>query len=112
MNEAVKPPHARPARLADRVAQPSVLIAALGVFVLVLVAIRIWLSGKIVTPWLLSDELLYSELARSFADDHRFLVRGAPFPIYGLGYPLLVSPAWLAGSMAQTYELAKTINVV
>lgn len=90
----------------------EVLLAALAVFVVALAAIRLWMTGKIATPWIMSDELLYSELARSFADQHHLLVRGASYPVYSAGYPLLISPAWLAGSMATTYSVAKAINVV
>jgi hypothetical protein len=84
----------------------------LAVFVLALVVVRVWLVGKIETPWIMSDELLYSELARSFADTGHFLVRGEWYPVYTVGYPLIVSPAWLAGSMETTYGLAKAINVL
>src|ERR1700736_4268305 len=85
------------------------LTAALGAFLLVLVALRLWLTRKIATPWIMSDELLYSELARSFADNGRFLVRDAFYPVYNVGYPFLISPAWHAGSMESTYRLAKDI---
>ena len=115
MDEAVKRPEARPARataLARWIARPAVLTGALAAFVLVLVVIRVWLARKIATPWIMSDEFLYSELARSFADSHQLLVRGADYPINSVGYPLLVSPAWLAASMTTTYTLVKTINVV
>jgi Dolichyl-phosphate-mannose-protein mannosyltransferase len=115
MDEAVESTEARPERAGSGAAwatRTDVLTIALVVFVLVLVAIRIWVSRKIVTPWIMSDELLYSELARSFAGGHGFLVREGSYPIYNVGYPLLVSPAWLARSMATTYELAKAINVV
>jgi hypothetical protein len=115
MDEAVKRPEARPARSTAPVrwiARPEVLTGALAVFVLVLVVIRVWLARKIATPWIMSDEFLYSELARSFADSHQLLVRGADYPINSVGYPLLVSPAWLTASMATTYTLVKTINVI
>jgi hypothetical protein len=85
---------------------------ALAAFVLVLAGIRLWLASRIETPWIMSDELLYSELARSFADDSHFLVREGFYPVYNVGYPLLVGPAWLAGSMATTYTIVKAINVV
>lgn len=112
MNEAVERTQARATRVGDWVARPAVLTAALGAFVLLLGAIRIWMAHEIATPWIMGDELLYSELARSFADSHQLLVRGASYPIYNVGYPLIVSPAWLAGTMATTYTLAKTINVI
>jgi hypothetical protein len=112
MDRVAEVPRTRAGAFAGWAARRDVLTAALVVFVVVLAGIRIWLAAKIVTPWIMSDELLYSELARSFADDHHFLVRGAFYPVYNVGYSLLVSPAWLAGSMATTYKLAKAINVV
>lgn len=71
-----------------------------------------WLALRVPTPWIMIDELLYSELAKSFAESGEFLVREQPTGLYALLYPLLLSPAWLAGSMATTYALAKAINVV
>ncbi len=112
MAQAVKQTQARATRWTEWVAQTRVLTASLVVFVLVLAAIRIWMAHQIATPWIMGDELIYSELARSLADSHQLLVRGASYPIYSVGYPLLVSPAWLAASMATTYMIAKTINVV
>ena len=112
MTEVVERTQARPARVAEWIARPGVLTAALGAFVLLLGFIRIWMAHEIAAPWIMGDELLYSELARSFADSHQLLVRGASYPIYNVGYPLIVFPAWLTGSMATTYTVAKTINVV
>ena len=40
------------------------------------------------------DELIYSELAKSFAASGRFLVRGQANFGVGLVYPALISPAW------------------
>lgn len=108
MNEAVERTQARATRVSDWVARPAVL----GAFVLFLGAIRIWMAQEIATPWIMGDELLYSELARSFADSHQLLVRGVSYPIYNVGYPLIIAPAWLSGSMATAYTLAKAINVV
>jgi hypothetical protein len=102
----------RAAAFAHWATRREVLTAGLVAFVLVLAGVRVWLSSKILTPWIMSDELLYSELARSFADQHQLLVRGANYHVYNAGYPILISPAWLAGSMSTTYALAKAINVV
>src|SRR5262249_44622338 len=38
-------------------------------------AIRFWLSRRMVAPWIMVDELIYSELAKSFAEHGRFLIR-------------------------------------
>ena len=88
--------------------------AALGLAGLVLAAIvsRALLARWIVTPWILPDEFIYSELAKSFAHDGRFLVSGAPYGGFGKVYPALIAPAWLSHSMSFTYGVAKTLNSV
>ena len=84
----------------------------LGGGLLLSIAVRIWLSSRIVTPWIMVDEFLYSEMAKSFATSGHFLVRGAPRGINNVVYPALISPAWFAHPMGTTYALAKAINVV
>jgi hypothetical protein len=73
---------------------------------------RVWLARSVKTPWILGDEFIYSELAKSFAGSGHFLVRGASAGIYSYLYPVLIAPAWLAHSMQTTYVLAKAINAV
>jgi Dolichyl-phosphate-mannose-protein mannosyltransferase len=85
---------------------------AFGGMLLVSVAVRLWLSRKIASPWIMIDELLYSEMAKSFATSGHFLVRDAPTSLNNVVYPALISPAWLAHPMGTTYGLAKAINVV
>jgi Dolichyl-phosphate-mannose-protein mannosyltransferase len=64
-------------------------------------------------PWIMVDELIYSELAKSIASSGHLLVRGHVERGYGLVYPALISPAWvLARSMPAAYAVAKVINVV
>jgi hypothetical protein len=76
------------------------------------IGIRIWLTRKIATPWIMVDELLYSEMAKSFASTGHFLIRGAPSGIGNVVYPALISPAWWFHPMSTTYGLAKAINAV
>ena len=52
------------------------------------------------------DELIYSELAKSFADSGDFLIRGAASGFRNVAYPALIAPAWLAGSMESAYAFA------
>jgi hypothetical protein len=87
----------------------SLVTAAL---VLVAVAARLWLTTRIPTPWILVDELLYSEYAKSFAAGGHFLVRGEVGPALGRVYPAVISPAWHAEHMSTVYDVAKGINVV
>ncbi|MGI9659599.1 MAG: hypothetical protein ACR2OD_11870, partial [Gaiellaceae bacterium] len=74
--------------------------------------VRVWLGGKILAPWIYSDEITYSRLAETFASsglasglDESWSVLGA------FGYPLVVSPAWLTDSSVTSYAIAKGINV-
>ena len=85
---------------------------ALAVMMLVSVLARVWLARAVKTPWILIDEFLYSEQAKSFAANGNYWIRGAPSSIVSYLYPALISPAWWADSMRTTYGLAKTINSV
>src|SRR3954452_2054403 len=99
----------RPA-LRTRVA-PLWLIA--GGTLLLIVAVRIWVAGKIETPWILLDELVYGEMARSFAEHGDLLVRGIPADTPAVLYPIAISPAYLVtDTIPHAYGLAKAINVV
>ena len=85
----------------------------LTLIVLASVAVRIALARRIVAPWIMVDEIVYSELAKSFAAHGQFLVRGVPSHGYGVVYPILIAPAWrLFGSIPNVYVAAKAINSV
>jgi hypothetical protein len=76
-------------------------------------ALRVLLVRRMPAPWIMVDELIYSELGKSFAADGRFLVRGVPSSGYGFVYPILIAPAFrLYGSVPQAYAAAKAINAV
>ena len=76
-------------------------------------AVRIALGHRIVTPWIMVDELVYSELAKSFAAHGSFLVRDVPSNGYGFVYPILIAPAFrLYASVPHAYAVAKGINAV
>jgi hypothetical protein len=85
---------------------------ALVVMMLASVIARVWLARAVKTPWILVDEFLYSEQAKSFAESGHYAIRGAEGTIVSYLYPALISPAWLADSMRTTYGLAKAINAV
>ena len=59
-------------------------------------AVRIALVGRMPAPWIMVDELIYSELGKSVGADGRFLVRGVPSSGYGFVYPVLIAPAFRA----------------
>jgi hypothetical protein len=74
--------------------------------------VQIWFPSRIVAPWILIDELIYSDLARSLADTGTFHVRGESIPWSNFGYVVLIAPAWLVtDAQATAYVLAKTTNV-
>jgi len=85
------------------------VVAAL---LLLSLAVRIWLTDKVTTPWIMTDELIYSEMAKSFSSSGHFLVRDAPSNVVSVAYPALISPAWWFHPMSTTYALAKAVNVV
>jgi hypothetical protein len=76
-------------------------------------AIRYAIGRSAVAPWIMVDELVYSELAKSFAETGRFLVREHATAAYGVVYPALIAPAWaLFSSIPDAYAMAKAINAV
>src|SRR5262249_49173675 len=101
-------------RVPVEVPRSNARAAALGLAVLFVLAVvvRALLARRVVTPWIMVDEFVYSELAKNFADHGRFLIRGVPFGEVGRVYPVVISPAWLWHSMATTYGIAKTLNSV
>jgi glycosyltransferase involved in cell wall biosynthesis len=87
--------------------------AWLAALVVVSAVFRYGLSRRVVAPWIMVDELIYSELAKSFASTGHFLIRDVHHGAYGAVYPLLIAPAWRAfGSVPDAYAAAKTIGSV
>jgi len=81
--------------------------------VLLSAGFRYGLSRRVVAPWIMVDELIYSELAKSFAASGHFLIRDVHHGAYGVVYPLLIAPAWrVFGSVPDAYAAAKTIGSV
>jgi hypothetical protein len=89
-----------------------VIPLVLGAAIVVALIVRLVLATRIVTPWIMVDELIYSELAKSFADGGDFLLRDLPSGFYALAYPALISPAWLGESVETAYGFARAINVL
>ena len=81
--------------------------------VVVSIAVRVALGRRMVAPWIMIDEVVYSELAKNVAAHGEFLVRGVPSHGYGFVYPVLIAPAWaLFTSIPSAYAAAKAINAV
>jgi hypothetical protein len=76
------------------------------------VGVQLALGVRVVSPWIMVDELVYSDMARSFADHGRFLIRGEAAD-YGFVYPLLISPAWwVFGFVGRALQAAQGINAL
>ncbi len=73
--------------------------------------VRFAFARHMVGPWIMIDEIVYSELAKSFAATGHFAVREAPTSGYGDVYPILISPAYaLFRSIPTVYTGIKAIN--
>ncbi|HET7744059.1 MAG TPA: glycosyltransferase family 39 protein [Gaiellaceae bacterium] len=72
---------------------------------------RALLSRGIVAPFIVVDEIIWSELARGIASVGRPLVRGHSDPGYGVVYPLVISPAYaLFHRLPEAYAAVKVVN--
>ncbi len=72
---------------------------------------RAWLSRHMLAPFIMTDELIYSELGKSFAGTRSFEIRGYAVTGYGVLYPILISPAYaLLNSLTDAYAAVKVIN--
>jgi hypothetical protein len=73
--------------------------------------VRFGFARHMVGPWIMIDEIVYSELAKSFASSGHFAVREAPTTGYGFVYPVLISPAYaLFRDIPTVYTGIKVIN--
>src|SRR5207248_6052356 len=74
-------------------------------------AVRFAFARHMVGPWIMIDEIVYSELAKSFAAGGHFAVREAPTSGYGIVYPVLISPAYaLFRDIPTVYAGIKVVN--
>jgi hypothetical protein len=82
--------------------------------VLVSVLVRYAFSRRVVAPWIMGDELIYSELAKSLAEHGELRIRDQPVGrAFSVLYPLLIAPAYLLfESVPSAYAAAKAINGV
>jgi len=76
-------------------------------------AFRATLGRGIVAPFIMVDEIIWSEIARGFADAGEPLLRGEPDPGYSVVYPILISPVYaLFDSLPDAYAGVKALNAV
>ncbi len=74
---------------------------------------RVFFALRIDAPWIVVDELIYSELARGIAAGDGYSIRGEATYAYGFVYPLVIAPAYLLfDSLPDAYSAVKAINAV
>jgi glycosyltransferase involved in cell wall biosynthesis len=84
----------------------------LGALYVLSVTVQLALGLRVPSPWIMVDELVYSDMARSFASTGHFLIRGVHGD-YGFVYPLLLSPAYaIFGPMSDVYQWARVIDAL
>jgi hypothetical protein len=87
--------------------------AALAGLVVCSFLFRLWLGSKTVGPFILVDELIYADVARSLADGGGLVVRDQAYGIASVLYPLLIAPAFLLfDRLPDAYAAVKAINAV
>ncbi|MBA2462966.1 MAG: glycosyltransferase family 39 protein [Actinobacteria bacterium] len=87
--------------------------AWLTVIVLASFLLRAWLARGMLAPFIMVDELIYSELARSIAADGALRVRDVPAAGFSVVYPLLISPAYAVfDNLPAAYAAVKTLNAL
>ena len=114
MDGAVERTEVQPTRVASFggwAARTEVVTAAFVLLLAVTAVVRILLTREIPAPWIMGDELHYSELAKSFAADGVMRFRETASSLRTI-YPILISPAWHADSVSTAYALTKTLNVL
>ena len=86
--------------------------AWLGSLYAIAVAVQLALALRVTSPWIMVDEIVYSDMARSFAQTGHFLIRGV-HANYGAVYPLLLSPVYRAiGPMSDVYRWSQVVNAL
>jgi len=74
---------------------------------------RAVLGRGIVAPFIMVDEVIWSEVARGLADAGEPLLRDQPDPGYSVVYPLLISPVYaLFETLPDAYAGVKALNAV
>jgi len=85
--------------------------AWLAVIVLGSFAVRASLSRHMLAPFIMTDELTYSELGRSVAATGSFEIRDVATGGYGVLYPVLIAPAYAVfDSLTDAYAAVKVTN--
>jgi hypothetical protein len=71
-----------------------------------------WQAWSIATPWLFTDELEHTQLARSIAETGEPARRGVAYPFTASLYVFVTAPAWLIRDTETAYNLVKFFGAV
>ncbi len=73
--------------------------------------VRTVLGRDLVAPFIMVDEIIWSEIARGIADAGEPLLRDQPDPGYSVVYPLLISPVYaFFETLPDAYAGVKAVN--
>jgi glycosyltransferase involved in cell wall biosynthesis len=110
--DGLQPPGAPGAGRPAQFVRALPMWAWLGALYALSVTVQLALALRVPSPWIMVDELVYSDMARSFASTGHFLIRGVHGD-YGFVYPLLLSPAYaIFGPMSDVYQWARVIDAL
>jgi hypothetical protein len=73
-------------------------------------ALRLFFALRAATMVMIPDEYIYSEMARSLADQGAATVRGASAGFPALLYPVLIAPFWGLFDVGTAYRLSQVFN--
>lgn len=75
--------------------------------------VRACIGLGVPSPWILPDEVVYSDIAKSIAQGNRPAVRGVPVFGWGEVYPTLIAPIWMAFHNAYwAYHATLVVNAL
>ena len=108
---------ATPRRAEETRSRPSRTIADRLLAAVPLASIYLWLcivyvfeAWRRVTPWLFTDELETTQIARAIAATGHPARRGVPYHHHSF-YPLMLAPVWLIDNVATAYSGVKYLDV-
>ena len=85
----------------------------LGGTIVLATALNAVLALRSPSPWIVPDELIYAELAKSLGDGGLPAIRGEVSFAYGIGYPALLAPIWaIFDDVTTAYAVAKILNAL
>ena len=85
----------------------------LGAIVTTATAVHAMLALRSPSPWIVPDELIYAELAKSLSEGGLPSIRGEVSFDWGLGYPALLAPIWAVfDDVTTAYTVAKVVNAL